>query len=295
MARHNNTERIGVNAVERVILRDFGWIFREQPIDDMGIDAQIERKDDGNPSGKLIAVQIKTGKSHFKEKDEFFTYYGDLTHLDYWTNHSLPVLLISHFPDTNETYWVFVNEETATRTKKRWKIDIPKENVFSKQCEKQISSVFEGTPAQQKFRKLTMDEPLMRHISNGGKIAVELEEWINKSLSRSPVKIYIIDEDGEEELVRELFFFYTNRTIGEFAQEIFPWASISIDVEFYDEHQEDDEYCQWKADMSFINREPLLIYPYENSSGEVDFYRLELKLGDLAEGFLRVSEFLSNE
>ena len=31
MARYSDTERIGVNAVESLILRDLGWIFREQP------------------------------------------------------------------------------------------------------------------------------------------------------------------------------------------------------------------------------------------------------------------------
>ncbi|TSP10642.1 DUF4365 domain-containing protein [Cupriavidus campinensis] len=42
MARFNATEQIGVNAVQRIVLRELEWIFREQPVIDMGIDAQIE-------------------------------------------------------------------------------------------------------------------------------------------------------------------------------------------------------------------------------------------------------------
>jgi len=57
-SRYSATERIGVNAVEAIVLNDFKWIFRGQPISDMGIDAHIERVDEGTPSGKLIAVQM---------------------------------------------------------------------------------------------------------------------------------------------------------------------------------------------------------------------------------------------
>jgi hypothetical protein len=98
MTRYSATERIGVNAVERIALDQLGWIFREQPIADMGIDAHIERVDDGNPTGKLVALQIKTGASHFRVTNGVLIYYGNATHLEYWTGHSLPVLLVAHLP-----------------------------------------------------------------------------------------------------------------------------------------------------------------------------------------------------
>lgn len=47
MERYSATERIGVNAVERIVVSELGWIFREQPIMDMGIDAQIELVENG--------------------------------------------------------------------------------------------------------------------------------------------------------------------------------------------------------------------------------------------------------
>lgn len=58
MADTNQTERVGVNAVEAIFL-SMGWIFREQTISDFGIDAHVEPKDDGIPTGQLIALQIK--------------------------------------------------------------------------------------------------------------------------------------------------------------------------------------------------------------------------------------------
>jgi Domain of unknown function (DUF4365) len=58
---------------------------------------------DEQPTGKLIAVQIKTGPSHFAEIDDSYIFRGKLTHLDYWTNHlpkSLDKERISPLPST---------------------------------------------------------------------------------------------------------------------------------------------------------------------------------------------------
>ncbi len=71
MSRFISTDRIGVGKVELVI-SELGWIFREQPIVDMGVDATIEQVFNGNPTGKIIAAQIKSGKSYFKNQNEQF-------------------------------------------------------------------------------------------------------------------------------------------------------------------------------------------------------------------------------
>ncbi|WP_429325845.1 DUF4365 domain-containing protein [Paraburkholderia sp. GAS348] len=52
---------------------------------------------DEQPTGKLIAIQIRTGPSHFAECDDSYIFREKLTHLDYWTNHSLHVILVTHF------------------------------------------------------------------------------------------------------------------------------------------------------------------------------------------------------
>lgn len=70
-------DRVGVNAVERIVVGDLGWIFREQPILDFGIDAQVELVEDGDPTGKLIGLQIKTGLGNFRETSEGLVYYGE--------------------------------------------------------------------------------------------------------------------------------------------------------------------------------------------------------------------------
>lgn len=126
--RYTPTERLGINAVEQIVLKELQWIFREQPIADMGIDAHIETANNGAPTGQLLALQIKTGASHFRDIGDALVYYGTNVHIDYWNGHSLPVLLVAHLPETNETYWVQASPPHVSPTNSAWKISIPKSN-----------------------------------------------------------------------------------------------------------------------------------------------------------------------
>ena len=124
--RYSSTERIGVNAVENIIISEFKWIFREQPIADMGIDAHIEIVEDGEPSGVVIGVQIKSGDSHVVRKKGSLVFYFNNVHYNYWTKHSLPLLLIIYLPNSRITYWQFLNKITIKKSKKKnWKIELP--------------------------------------------------------------------------------------------------------------------------------------------------------------------------
>ena len=62
----NTTERIGVSYCS-LIASKTEWMFREQPIDDIGIDAHMERTDKDGKVQQLLALQIKSGESYFKE------------------------------------------------------------------------------------------------------------------------------------------------------------------------------------------------------------------------------------
>jgi hypothetical protein len=120
------TERIGVSAVQLQFTK-LGYIFREQTISDYGIDAQIEFKIEGKASGKLIGLQIKSGDSYFaEESDDYFVYRGKIEHLKYWTEHSLPVIIILHDLRSEISYWQSISNYNAQRTKSGWKIKIPK-------------------------------------------------------------------------------------------------------------------------------------------------------------------------
>jgi len=88
-APDHTRDRVGVSAVEGVVLKEFGWLFREQAVSDYGIDALIEEVDsDNKPTGKPVALQIKSGPSFFKRKGSDYIFYGEPRHLNYWSNHS---------------------------------------------------------------------------------------------------------------------------------------------------------------------------------------------------------------
>ncbi|MET8757530.1 DUF4365 domain-containing protein [Lentzea sp. NPDC004782] len=53
--------RSGVHGVASIVLDGLGWKFREHHESDWGVDAIIEIADNDQPTGRLIALQIKAG------------------------------------------------------------------------------------------------------------------------------------------------------------------------------------------------------------------------------------------
>jgi phosphatidylserine/phosphatidylglycerophosphate/cardiolipin synthase-like enzyme len=126
----SDTSRIardGINAVEGVVIRQLGWAFREQPIEDVGVDAHIEIREDGKLTGRLIALQIKSGTSWFREvTSEGFVYRGQPRHLTYWRSHSLPVILVLYHPEEQRAWWVAIADDAIKSTERGWSIVVPK-------------------------------------------------------------------------------------------------------------------------------------------------------------------------
>lgn len=127
----NSQERLGVNAVAETVAR-LGHIWRETPIADVGIDGQIEFVSaEGFATGRIVAVQIKSGVSFFKEKGGDWIFYPEEKHRFYWERYPLPVLIIIHHPDQNLSYWVDARQSIRTVKESDLKgIRIPKDNVL---------------------------------------------------------------------------------------------------------------------------------------------------------------------
>jgi hypothetical protein len=303
MARYSNTEQVGVHAVGTLFVKDLEWIFREQPISDMGIDAHVELVEEGEPTGQLIGVQIKTGEGNFRVTDEGLVYYGKLTHLDYWLGHSLPVVLVAHLPDTDATHWVQVQPSAIERTEKAWKIFIPYTNKLSAGARTALTAAFDGSVREQRLRRLALDEELMRRVQAGGRVSVEVEDWYNKSLGRSPIQVITYDDKGKQDVVKEWFVHFVGYGMKELVEKLFPWATARVDQEFYDENDEYEESWEERRaratdlDNGFgpYERNPDEVYPYSDNNGEVAAYRLQLFLNDMGEAYLAVSDYLNEE
>lgn len=134
-----NTEREGVSAVQNIVYNDLGWTFREQPVDDYGIDAEIEVADQIRPTGKVIAAQIKSGNSYFQNSTkENIIFYLEERHKRYWLKHVLPVIVLLYHPISKECIWEVVNEFTVKQTEKGYKIIIPKTNQFGRPTKEKL-------------------------------------------------------------------------------------------------------------------------------------------------------------
>ena len=160
------TERIGVHRFALTILEKFNWLEREQPIADHGIDLQVEIVEDGKPTGMLYAIQIKSGKSYFKEiTDKSIVFRGETKHLSYWLDYSLPVILVLYNPNNDSLYWSFVTEKNTQKTKEAWKIEIPKSNILSKESKDEIKSYYIDTNIFTLLKTEDTSHALSRRIS----------------------------------------------------------------------------------------------------------------------------------
>ena len=113
-------------AIVNLIVERIGHQFREQPTNDVGIDAHVELVNGEKPTGQLVALQIKGGPSFLEEKkDDHYVFRGDLPHLDYWLSHSLPVFIVLVDTTSQKAYWQEISEIMVERLDKGWKIAVP--------------------------------------------------------------------------------------------------------------------------------------------------------------------------
>ena len=258
----DNTERVGVNAVEKIFLDDFKWVFREQTVSDYGIDAIVESfDDDDKPSGKLIALQIKTGASYFKEKkDNDYVFRGEPRHLEYWTNHALPVFIVLHNPENGMTLWQKIERRLVTETERGWSITIPSGNVLDKDAKKFFEAAM--APDDEAMRRFTfaVDLDMMKVFAEHDEVYLRMDRWINKLLTIRGVHVYFDDKDKNEPDM-ELALRAAGYSNHECMQRWFPWL--------------DYEYAE----------------PIENHAGEVDSYVYLVTLNDHAKAFMALEEF----
>ena len=136
ISRQSELGALGVRIVETIVHENLGLLFRAKERFDLGIDGEIEivvkdREGKRRGTGRLIAVQIKCGESFFREeKDESFVFRGEMKHLDYWINSSIPVIVVICHPDTREAYWAEINPGLIDVTESGWKMNISKSSVL---------------------------------------------------------------------------------------------------------------------------------------------------------------------
>jgi hypothetical protein len=302
--RHQ-TERIGVTYCQSFFVGTLGWIFREQTVSDYGIDTHAEVVTDDNPTGKLLAIQIKAGASFFREEQpDGWLFRPKERHVSYWLAHSLPVIVVLVDTDTESAYWQSVSKETLERSSRGgWKLLVPSEQKLTASAASILARLAEGDPYTLRLRRLQLAKPWIEMLASDARIFVEIVDWINKTAGRGTVELIAESGDRERtELAGWAFIagFYEDRL-----PEFFAWADLDLDEEVY----EDYDYQQFELECGAWDSEDQRYYVFEDfgewrdryfqpgirpymDDGEFAHYRLELKLNDLGRAFLVMDEFL---
>jgi tetratricopeptide (TPR) repeat protein len=109
----DNTDRSGIGLCQLRVPSVLGWAFREQTTSDFGVDAHVEIKREGRPTGRLLGAQVKTGPHWFREPyEEGWIFRPKKRHIAYWLDHSLPMNILLVDLNAEEIYWQELSERT---------------------------------------------------------------------------------------------------------------------------------------------------------------------------------------
>lgn len=305
----NRMERIGVNHCGEIAERN-NWMFREQPVNDIGIDAHIEFVDASGKPKQLLALQIKTGGSWFKEQKDNYVIFRDIDERQYvyWTTNSLPCIVVLYNPDDDTCIWQKLTIETIERTKggegKGFFVKIPLAQVFLNSTSNEQLLALTNLPEHiVNYNFLLSQKEFMQIIRHGGVVKLHSTEWVNKSSGRGETELIVDDGNDTKTYSYPYWFPFTPYT--EVFPRLFPWADFSADEEFYEDYDEamwreynchyDNEDDEWLVvgDDFEEYRQKLSPMRSIDHAGEVAEYMLVLSLNDLGESFLRVNEFVS--
>jgi hypothetical protein len=297
----------GVTHTKLAIEDELGWLFREQPTEDYGIDAHAEVVDDELVRGRLLALQIKSGEHWFREPaPEGWWFRPDMDHVQYWTNHSLPVVVVLYHPATKRCHWQLVNHETLVETSTGGcKLLVPEAQVLDGSAAAPLHDAAEGDPYVLRVRELQLARPWMELLASGKRLVVDMEEWINKTSGRGTISLGVDHEDGEDpEELASWGVLLGLSSYAEVVPKLFAWADVSVHEETYDEAEHDEyeaecviydnegdrfvveDFDEWRS-----GRLTRGLRPYANAAGEMDYWRLELTLNELGKAFLVVDRF----
>jgi hypothetical protein len=103
---------LGEAAVRKRFL-SIGFQFDHRSRLEAGIDGLAEVMIDGEPTARMIAVQIKSTRAgkYRSETDTGFTYLLELKDLNYWKTSNLPVILVLYRESDDSHYWCQVQTQ----------------------------------------------------------------------------------------------------------------------------------------------------------------------------------------
>jgi hypothetical protein len=303
--------RIGVAQTQLAVRAKLRWLYREQGVEDYGIDAQVELVENETATGKLLALQIKSGLTCFRRPTEGgWWFYPKAKHVQYWKNHSLPVVIVLYHPGTELCHWQIVNDDTLRPTHAGgWKLLVPEHHVLDETAAEPLREAAAGDQYVLRVRELQLARTWMNLLAEGKRLVIDIEEWPNKTSGRGTIALGIDNEDGEKPTpLANWWVMFGTADYADVIPTLFAWASVGLHEETYD----DAEYDLYEGECLFQDSEGFTMHresyeewrsgrqwpplrPYaDDYGGEIAHWRLELTLNDLGHAFLLVDSFATD-
>lgn len=305
----NCTERVGIHYIGGIAARN-KWMFREQPIDDIGIDAHMELTGPTGEVKQLLALQIKSGESWFEEKKDDYIIFRDINErqYNYWTMNSLPCIVVLYNPIDNMCIWQKLTIETIERTNsgkgKGFFVKIPLDQVFLNDLSNKELLSFQNVPRHiMNYNFLLSQKKFMQIIQDGGEIKLHSKEWINKTSGRGYTELIVDDGKSIQKYSYPYWFPFTPYT--KVFPRLFPWADFTADEDFFEEDDKnlwreyhcyyDEEDNEWLIVGDTFEEFRRKLDPMRsiNNVGEVAEYMMKLSLNELGKSFLEIDKFVS--
>lgn len=172
--------------------------FRTQPERDFGIDAHAEVVDGAKPTGRLLALQVKTGPSYLAEvADGGFVFRFDAKHFEYWVEHALPVVVVLCDPDSGHLYWQRVAVDTCTDTGKGWKVIVPEEQRVDVGSVQKLRDAATQMPASETYSILE-ERDVSHGMAKRYSVGVLLNSTVTKSEIAAIIREVTTDQMGSD-------------------------------------------------------------------------------------------------
>ncbi len=272
-------ERIGIYAASRISAQLPGLIFREQRIGDTGLNAHLEITEDYPKMGKAIGLQIRSDENTQLERSaRGYVCRGEMSHLAYWLQHAIPVLVMIYEQKSDRILWEFAGADTIEVDGQNWELVVPYDHTYGLEAVAAISELPCYSPY---LSRLALDRPWMELIEAGRNVTLEMDEWINQPSARGALRLCVGDIDGGRESVYD-WMFQTDADMPHVFRlpALFPWANLSVDEEFYREKEVN------------LSAELAPIRPWSVEAGEIAHFLLKLSLNELGKSFLITERFL---
>ena len=149
MTHTYSEERLGIAAVQARAAK-LHQIWRETPTGDFGIDGHMEfLRHNGMATGMMVGVQVKSGASYLQRDNGVgFLYTASEKHQCYWEQYPVPVLLVLHDSNNDQSYWLDVRQEFRSRKADNRTVLVPKSQVLQNSTAEELFANAGVSPAE---------------------------------------------------------------------------------------------------------------------------------------------------